>query len=705
MINWPQGDSEMCRQIREYPWQTTPLGPIENWPLSLKMVVDLMLASGHAMQLAWGDERVFLYNDAYVPMLSTRHPRALGGTFQEAWPEIWDEIKPLVDKVFVGETVRFEDMPLVMTRHGFSEDTWWNFSYSPIRGESGHVEGLLNVTVEVTAQHLAQQQLRDREERHSFLLKLSDMMRAQPDTASVGRTAMRLVAEKFKVDRAYMARLSRPNRWALIEHECRRSDLFSVEGELDLQRFPSASDHLLNSSLRYPDVANELSLSATDKLSLASMEMGAVMSAVLSRGEEDFIWTITIGMCKPRAWSDAELSLLHDAAERVWAAMGQVRAEEALRTADQHKDRFLAVLAHELRNGLAPLVYNVQIAKLSSIDPGRIKELLARNDHQLQHLVRLVDDLLDVARINTGKIELKLEIVQLRYIVNLAIDANRSEIERKRHRLVVIDEATSGLDIQGDVVRLTQVISNLLSNATKYMDVGGSITVRMSSADNKAVVEVTDTGIGIQSTLLHQVFDMFTQVRDQQAYSAGGLGIGLSLVRQLVRMHGGTVTAASRGTGHGSTFTIYLPVANSSAISLPSRSPPLIAEKKSGEFKVLVVDDKHEVANTLVELLQMRGIDAEAAHTGQEALERAKSRRPNLIFLDLGMPGMDGFEVARRLRELPSEPPMQIIALTGRGRDTDRQQTSAATFDQHLDKPVSEATLQSVLAEAQRLQS
>jgi CheY-like chemotaxis protein/nitrogen-specific signal transduction histidine kinase len=403
----------------------------------------------------------------------------------------------------------------------------------------------------------------------------------------------------------------------------------------------------------------------------------------------------------PRAWSAQDLALLDETAERTWSAVERARAEAALLRADRLKDEFLAVLAHELRNGLAPLVYNVEIGNRSLGNATLLQELSARTGRQLRHVVHLVDDLLDVARINTGKIQLNLERVKAREVVNLALDACRADFDRKRHRLAVVEEAESDLAVRGDRVRLTQVVSNLLSNATKYTDGGGTITVRIAREGDEALIEVADTGIGIPPAALPQVFDLFSQVRNQQVYSEGGLGIGLSLVKRLVEMQGGRVTAASEGPGRGSTFTVRLPAAPAEVASGLPADLQADAAAPGRALRVLVVDDQRDAADALAQLLRLEGHDTDVAYDGAQALERAHGRRPDLVLLDLGMPGVDGFEVARRLRdEFRGGPRMQIVAVTGWGQDADRQRTSAASFDGHLAKPPSPAELQAALAAA-----
>lgn len=833
MTDWPVGSSEMHRRIRAHDWAGTPLGAVETWSPGLRNTVELILATGHAMQVAWGPERIMFYNDAYAPMLGERHPAALGIRFREAWPEIWKDIEPLVDQVFSGETVRFDDMPLLMTRHGFDEETWWNFSYSPVRDDSGAVAGLLNVTVDATQRHHAEriarerdeatallrdnearfralataggnsiyrmsadwrtmyqldsqslaastepiedwvekyipeedlpfvlgaiqqairtktlfelehrvrladgsigwlvsravplldtegritewfgaasdvsprkemeERLRESQERHTFLLKFSDALRALSEPARIKIAATRLIGEKLAVNRAFYADAENDHWIVTRGHERGIAPLpdrpfpMAAYGDWIIDGFKVGQALIVN------DMENDHRFDEPTRVAHLDLDIRAEIALPLVR-DGQLVSMVVAHAAVPRAWSEQDLSLLEEAAQRTWAAVERARAEAALLVADRRKDEFLAVLGHELRNGLAPLVYNTEIGNRSSADASMLKELFAKTGRQLHHVVRLVDDLLDVARINSGKIALNLERVSAREIVNLAVDACRADIDRKGHRLAIVEDAHSVLAIHGDRVRLTQVVWNLLSNATKYMDAGGTITVRIARNGDAAVIEVSDTGIGIPPTALPQVFDLFTQVRNQQAYSAGGLGIGLSLVKQLVELQGGRVTATSEGVGRGSTFSVRFPVATHGAApespgagGLPARAPAL---------HVLIVDDQKDSADALAELLGMEGHDTSVAYGGAQALDRVQQMRPDLILLDLGMPGMDGFEVARRLRlEFPAEPRMWIVALTGWGQDADRQQTTRASFDGHLTKPPRTEDLQAVLARAAR---
>ncbi|MGZ8223259.1 MAG: hybrid sensor histidine kinase/response regulator [Methylobacter sp.] len=370
------------------------------------------------------------------------------------------------------------------------------------------------------------------------------------------------------------------------------------------------------------------------------------------------------------------------------------RAEETLRLADHRKDEFLAMLAHELRNPLGPIRNAVQLLKKQETTNPKLTWSCNVIDRQVTHMARLFDDLLDVARIMQGKIRLKTERFEIADIVNNAVEANRSLIETRKQELTISQSATPQW-IEGDRIRLTQVLSNLLNNAAKYTAESGKIMLSVRREGSDAVIEVRDTGIGMSPDILSQIFDLFTQADHSLAHSQGGLGIGLTLVRRLVEIHGGTVTAASAGVGRGSLFTVRLPAlpmgssATESALTEPALPMP--------KFRILVVDDYADAAESLMMLLQMEGHQVETADCGMKAIELAEVFQPQVVLLDIGLPDMDGYEVARRLRALPETRDAILIALTGYGQTEDRKRSQSAGFNYHLLKPVDFAQLSVLL--------
>jgi len=372
------------------------------------------------------------------------------------------------------------------------------------------------------------------------------------------------------------------------------------------------------------------------------------------------------------------------------------QAERKLKEADRRKDEFLATLAHELRNPLAPIRNSLHVLRMAGQNPGAATRVQQMMERQVAHLVRLVDDLLEISRISRGKIELKKERIAIATVVQHAIETSKPIIESSKHNLTVsVPEAP--IFVEGDTVRLSQVLSNLLNNAAKYMETGGSIALSAHVEREKVVVSVRDAGIGIPRDMLSRVFEMFVQVEHPLRRTQDGLGIGLSLVQTLVSMHGGEVEARSDGIGRGSEFIVRLPLATIQE-SRNSQEPAAQSNVDPAVCRILVVDDNKDSAESLGMMLNFLGADVQVVFDGKTALESIKTLRPTIIFMDLGMPGMDGCEVARVIRQRPEHDDIRLIALTGWGQEEDRKRSRAAGFDQHLVKPIEFEALQAVLA-------
>ena len=367
-----------------------------------------------------------------------------------------------------------------------------------------------------------------------------------------------------------------------------------------------------------------------------------------------------------------------------------------LSEANRRKTEFLAVLAHELRNPLAPIQNGLEIFKLLEDAPAPVASARDMMERQLHHLVSLVDDLLDVARITQGKIELKTRRLALAPLVEAAVEMHAAMLKIGQQELSV-RLADEPLVVDGDATRLTQTFSNLLNNAVKYTPPGGYITIEMRRDGGQAVVTVSDTGIGLPASSLPTVFNMFSQVTGRRNASPGGLGIGLSLVHSLVELHGGSVSVTSPGEGLGCVFEVRLPL--SMAKNPEGREPEAHADEGSATRarRILVVDDNIDAADSLAILLQALGHDTSVAYDGIEALELAEAYRPDIVFLDIGMPRMNGLEVAAALRKKPAFQRTVLIALTGWGSHEDRARSQSAGFDHHLTKPASPTLLKRLL--------
>jgi CheY-like chemotaxis protein len=426
----------------------------------------------------------------------------------------------------------------------------------------------------------------------------------------------------------------------------------------------------------------------------------AVCSMPLLTSGGEPVGAIATYFRRPHRPSEGEARLVELYARQAAESIDNARLYRAIREADRRKGEFLAMLAHELRNPLAPLLHALHLlgpGGAGAAEVGAIRDVAER---QARHLARLVDDLLDVSRISTGKIELRRGPVDLREAVARAAETVRPLVEARRHALALaLPEGP--LPLEADEARLEQVFANLLNNAAKYTEPGGQIRIEAAREGDVAVVRVRDTGIGIAPELLPRVFDLFAQAEQSLDRSQGGLGIGLTLVRRLVELHGGSIAAASPGVGLGSEFVVRLPIraADDAASSRegPRRGAVAPEAADPAPRRVLVVDDNADAARLLARLLEASGHQAEVAHDGPAALERAQARPPDVVLLDIGLPGMDGYEVARRLRQSVGDRPL-LVALTGYGQDEDRRRSREAGMDDHLTKPVDPRTLKELLA-------
>src|SRR5215469_15664611 len=396
----------------------------------------------------------------------------------------------------------------------------------------------------------------------------------------------------------------------------------------------------------------------------------------------------------------AASKVARDVSERKLAEQRLQQSEEALRLADQRKDEFLALLAHELRNPLAPIRYAVAANKKPGRTPEQRKQAEEIIERQITHMSRLLDDLLDISRITRGALELKKTRSELTSIVGAAIETARPVLDAKQHTLE-LDLPKQPVQLEADAVRLAQVFSNLLINAAKYTDPGGHIQLSAREEKQTVVVSVSDNGIGLSADMLPRVFNMFFQSRSALGRAEGGLGVGLSLVRGLVTLHGGTVEVRSDGPGRGSEFIVRLPTVT----ALPE--PADVADAAEGfatgaGLKILVVDDNRDAADTCAMLLEASGHHVQTAYTGRQALELARVFRPHALLLDIGLPDVDGYRLARQVRAAPHGRSVVLVAVTGWGQEQDRQRALDAGFDHHLVKPISADTVESLLQSLSR---
>ncbi len=403
-------------------------------------------------------------------------------------------------------------------------------------------------------------------------------------------------------------------------------------------------------------------------------------------------------------WANVVITALFDRERRlrgfakITRDLTERKRIEALEEADLRRNEFLAMLSHELRNPLAPIKNALSVMRLSGVSEPSLDWARTVVERQVSHLTRLVDDLLDVSRIAVGKITLQRKPLDLSQVVTAAVEASRPLIDSRGHWLTVV-VPQEPVPVEGDLTRLAQTLMNLLNNAAKYTPSGGEIRLSVEKEEGMAVIRVRDTGVGITADLLPKIFELFTQGERALDRSEGGLGIGLTLAQRLVKLHGGSIEALSEGPDRGSEFVIRLPLtAVPVSSSAASRKPA--EDRPAGSRRVLVVDDNGDAAESLETLLQLWGHQARSALDGKEALIQVAAFEPEIILLDIGLPGMDGYEVARQIRALPAGRSSLIVAVTGYGRSSDRLQSQEAGFDHHLVKPVQPEVLQELIASA-----
>lgn len=655
---WSSEDMAIAHEIAERTWSAVEHarseGKLQAKELQLSQMLQIMPSFSAVLT---GPTFVFqLANQSYFDLVK-RGPEIIGKTVLEAIPEIADQPFPaLLEEVYrTGKAFEAKSMVVRLSSEsgGSLTDSFVDFAYLPLREADGQVSSIFIHGVDRTAEVRATQGLGQRERelrsvtentpdmltrfdrqfRHVFVNSVAETLTGHPIAGMLGKTHRQL-----DVPKSLCAQWERAIRH-VFDHGVHTALEFSLH---------TPHDGLRHFSCRLVPEFNE-------------------------RGEVE-----------------STLGVTHDITDR--------RAyEQRLLEQDVRKDEFLATLAHELRNPLAPIRTGLQVLKLA---PGA--DVAARTlpvmERQVSQMVRLIDDLLDVSRISSGKIVLKRERIAFQEIAAAALEASRPLIDAAGHSLT-IDWPGDAVWLDADPTRLAQILSNLLTNSAKYMRPGGQIIFSARLQAETVVISVLDTGMGIPTDMLYTVFDMFTQINRTLDRSQGGLGIGLSLVKTLVEMHGGSVQASSGGIDRGSEFTVCLPTASALAPQAPAPvTRPVSAPIAIAGHRILVVDDNVDAAETMVMLLDLAGHDARPAFGGQEALDAARAFRPDVVFLDIGLPGMNGYEVARRLLADPATAATKLIALTGWGTEEDVRKSKIAGFHAHLTKPVDPDAVEAMLS-------
>jgi PAS domain S-box-containing protein len=647
--------------IASVDWARHPLGAMSAWPDELRIALHIMLSSAFPSALAWGAGLHCFHNDAYLSILGDREVRGQGLPLAELWPEAWHELEPVVMPAFRGQPVSFENYPFQVWRFGRWQSAYFTFSYSPVPGPGGTHGGVLSTLVETTDTVLANLRLMESEERLQMALDASGDIGTWSHDPSTGTTIgdARCAAmlgldagqmrEGMPIERVNQALHPEDRLPALAAVERALADGGTYEAE---HRVP-----LTDGSVRW--------IAARGRLVAGSDAKAPVRFA----------------------------GVLQDVS-------GRKQAEHEAVRASARKDEFLAMLAHELRNPLAPIRAAADLIAMGRLDEARLQQVSAIISRQVVHLTGLVDDLLDVSRVTRGLVTLDRAPLDVRKAVLAAAEQVRPLFEQKGHQLTLA-LSSDAASVAGDEKRLVQVVANLLANAARYTPHSGHVTVSLGLHDAVLSLVVSDDGIGMSEELLERAFELFTQGERAADRTQGGLGIGLALVRSLVELHGGTVTARSAGVGSGSEFEVRLPVLSDSAApdTSPTRPPP---QRGAESRNILVVDDNHDAAAALAMVLEALGHRCVVEHDSHSALERALGERPDVCLLDIGLPDMDGNALAMRLRSSPETAHCLLIAVTGYGQDQDRAKTTQAGFDHHLVKPLDISRLAELIAGARQ---
>jgi PAS domain S-box-containing protein len=648
-------------------------------------------------------ERRFVFvNRACAEFLGQRAEDIVGRSIADVLGEAAaSTIAPNVDRVLRGEVVEFElEIPYAAVGTRTMHAT-----YTPDRDASGDTIGWFATIEDVTAYRRALKELGASEARlaaearmlnklhalSSRLWRMTDLRQGLEET--LGATIELMSADLGNVQ------VFEPERDVLRIAAQRgfEQDFLDLFAEVSM-----ADDSACGRALRpgertvVPDVESDPAYAPLRPIASAA-GYRAVQSTPLLARDGRVLGVLSTHWRSVHEPNEQALRWLDLYARQAAYFIERCRTDEALREADRRKDEFLATLAHELRNPLSPVKNAIQILHLRGSPSPEVQWARDVIDRQVQQMTRLIDDLMDVSRITRNRLELRKALVDLEGVLRGAIETVRPLVDGCRHRLTTTLPPEPIL-VDADSTRLAQVFANLLNNAAKYSEPGATIDVDVQRRGREAVVCVRDHGIGIPADLLPHVFDGFARTRKKPAHGRGGLGIGLSLVKRLVEMHGGSVTAHSAGEGHGSEFVVRLPAVSSPPALRPTRAPAPSLVAAPSPRRVLVVDDNRDSVETLGRMLGMLGYETRTAGDGLEALGIAAEFHPELMLLDLGMPKMDGYEVARRVRTQIWGKNTVLVAITGWGQEQDRQRTAEAGFEQHLVKPVEMGALSKLLA-------
>jgi signal transduction histidine kinase/ActR/RegA family two-component response regulator len=692
------GGGTMGALMRATDWSNTAFGAPDQWSHGLRFAVSLILNNSFPMAICWGADLRLLYNDAYRPILGIKHPQALGRPVSMVFPEIWDVVGPLLMvPLSSGQASFLNQTLLAIDREGFIEETYFFASYSPIF-EEARIAGVLVTCHETTEQVQSERRLRT----------LRDLAAQSGGTENVGDVCRRsleiLGTNATDIPFALLY---------LLEDDGRRAHLISHTGlqKRDNGYMPewiALNDESIETWPLRDKGRTERSILVDNLASRFGRVLGKTPSAPIDRAlvttlerstEEGAVGFLITGL-NPRVRPNKSYrGFVELAADEIFGALEKLRSRErerrrgdTLARLGRAKDNFVAVLGHELRNPLAPISSALRSMQLKGSDLFQPERAII--ERQVRHLTRLVDDLLDVSRIVRGKINFQPQAIEIAEVVDAALEAAAPLIEERQHHLSVT-LARNGMAVEADPFRLSQVVSNLLTNAAKYTEPGGHISLQCRRESEEIVIMIKDDGIGISAEEMPHIFDFFEQGPAVDRLSSG-LGLGLTIVKNLTKLHGGVVEVASDGPGCGSEFIIRLP-ASERLPNQPAPTPRLEECDSLDQKRVFIVDDNEDAAAALSAMLHLSGYVTATAPDAPSALALVTQFKPDIMLIDIGLPAIDGYELATRLRAMPDLGAVRLVAVTGYAEEADRLRAIASGFDEHLVKPLNITLLENVL--------
>lgn len=685
----------MSERIERMDWSQTPLGARQYWPPSLKTAVTIMLGSSQPMLTTWGAQGIALYNDRFADLIDGHRHQPLGRPLFESWPDELHALRALLTRAYEGEPTSAANSPVIEIDEGHGSSRQFVWDCLPLGGGGDRIAGALLIAVEASAEQ--GKQASRREANKALLVELHREFTSLTNSDQIMEVVGRGLAEHLGIARINFARVDKGAQYFKSIYDWTERE-GTKYGTAD-HRIADFMGRSLRAKFKSGETVAIEDINADPRTApyadaYARFDVRAMLQVPhISDGRWKF--QLAVHHDAPRVWRDDEIELLCDVTERLWLRLERAYAEEALREANQRKDRFLAMLSHELRNPLAPIELSLHLLDETTPESNEWRRAREVIERQVKQLTRLVDDLLDINRITSDKIQLQVEPLELNELIRHTVQDHHLLLDENDIELKA-DLDDEPILIEGDRNRLSQVIGNLLQNASKFTESGGRVTLAVDCdyATRHGEIRVKDTGSGIDPDKLPTLFDPFMQGDAGMDRSMGGLGLGLALVKGLVELHGGEVSASSEGIGKGSEFLVRLPLQKNKTTEIPAQPTD---EESIDAKKILLIEDNVDVAELMHRVLELRGHLVEVANSGKAGLESAQRNHFDVIICDLGLPELNGFDVAKAIRGDDRLRSIQLIALSGYARPEDIEKSRQAGFDHHLAKPPNLSDLDALL--------